>query len=151
MPECTNTALRRAARQLGNLYDEAVAPIGLKATQFGLLSQIHGFGAEGPTLQTLAERMVIRISALTHALRPLVRDKLVELHLDPRDNRAKRAVLTHLGKKRLAEGEALWAAANRNVETVLGPSSATMLRNMADRISSGAFVDAYKARRPLKG
>lgn len=80
---CTNTALRRAARQLGHLYDEAVAPTDLKATQLGLLSQIDSLGGDdGPTLQALAERLAIRISALTHALRPLVRDSLVELRPD---------------------------------------------------------------------
>ena len=52
---CTHTALRRAARRLGQLYDEAVAPTGLKATQVGLLGQIAGVHDTGqrdwPTLQ----------------------------------------------------------------------------------------------------
>ena len=60
------------------MYDEALAPIGLKATQAGLLAQIGGLtgsgGQEGPTLHDLAERLAIGNSALTHALRPLVRD-----------------------------------------------------------------------------
>lgn len=33
LPPCTNTALRRAARRMGNLYDDALEPTGLKATQ----------------------------------------------------------------------------------------------------------------------
>ncbi|PTT92617.1 MarR family transcriptional regulator, partial [Pseudomonas sp. HMWF031] len=37
---CTNTALRRAARRLGNLYDDALAPLGLKSTQVSLLTEI---------------------------------------------------------------------------------------------------------------
>ena len=118
---CTNNALRRAARRLGQLYDEALAPIGLKATQAGLLAQIGELarGQEGPTLQDLAERLAIGISALTHALRPLVRDGLVELRQDPQDGRTKRGILTRLGKARLREAYLLWAAANRRVETVL--------------------------------
>ncbi|MEA3088195.1 MAG: hypothetical protein QOC89_5892, partial [Paraburkholderia sp.] len=55
---CTNTALRRAARRLGNLYDDALAPSGLKATQVGLLSEIQRWAAandgQAPTLQDLA-------------------------------------------------------------------------------------------------
>ena len=39
---CTETSLRRAARRLGRLYDEAVAPSGINATQAGLLAQIAG-------------------------------------------------------------------------------------------------------------
>ena len=121
---CTNNALRRAARRLGQLYDEALAPIGLKATQAGVLAQISELarGQEGPALQDLAERLAIGISALTHALRPLVRDGLVELRQDPQDGRTKRGILTRLGKARLREAYLLWAAANRRVETVLGQS-----------------------------
>lgn len=54
---CTNTALRRAARRLGQLYDEALAPLDLKATQIGLIAEIERFSAsgseQGPTLQDL--------------------------------------------------------------------------------------------------
>jgi DNA-binding MarR family transcriptional regulator len=157
---CTNTALRRAARRLGQLYDEAVAPSGLKATQVGLLAQIVASPAEeghegnqpqpGPTLQALAERVVVSISALTHALRPLVRDGLVALSQDARDGRTKRAALTPLGLARLKEALVLWAEANQRVETVLGGSAAG-LRALADEVSSEAFLDAYQARGVLGG
>jgi DNA-binding MarR family transcriptional regulator len=152
-PACTNTSLRRAARRLGQLYDEALAPTGLKATQAGLLAQIGGLtgsgGQEGPTLQDLAERLAIGNSALTHALRPLVRDGLVELRQDAHDRRTKRGILSRLGKARLREALLLWAAANRRVETVLEPGSAEKLRSLADQISSQEFLDAYTARKTL--
>jgi DNA-binding MarR family transcriptional regulator len=148
---CTNTALRRAARQLTHLYDEAVAPMDLKATQLGLLSQIDSLGGDdGPTLRALAERLAIRISALTHALRPLVRDGLVELRPNARDKRTKHAALTALGRNRLDDGTMLWAAANRRVEAVLGSASARMLRALADQVSSQKFLDAYKSGRAIE-
>lgn len=151
---CTNTALRRATRRLGQLYDEAVAPAGLKATQFGLLAQTAGLRDDGrqdwPTLQALAERLAVSISALTHALRPLVRDGLVELRPDAHDRRTKRAALTPLGEARLHEALALWADANQRVEKVLGVSAAA-LRTLADDVASPEFLDAYQARRPLRG
>ena len=143
---CTHTALRQAARRLGHLYDEAVAPTGLKATQVGLLSQTDRLGGEdGPTLQALAERLAIGISSLTYALRPLVRDGMIELRQDAHDKRTKHASLTALGRKRLAEGIALWAAANRRTEIVLGHTSANRLRALADEVSSSEFLKAYKA------
>ena len=149
---CTHTALRRAARRLGQLYDEAVAPTGLKATQVGVLGQIAGVHDAGPrewpTLQTLAERLAVSISGLTYALRPLVRDGLVELRPDPHDGRTKHAVLTALGETRLRDAIILWADANQRVEQVLG-SSAAVLRTLADDVTSPAFLDAYEARRPL--
>jgi DNA-binding MarR family transcriptional regulator len=150
--DCTHTALRHAARRLGHLYDEAVSPTGLKATQVGLLSQTDRLGGEdGPTLQALAERLAIGISSLTYALRPLVRDGLVELRQDAYDKRTKHAWLTPLGRERLAEGIALWATANRRTEIVLGQESASKLRALADQVSSGAFLEAYKAGRAIGG
>src|SRR5260370_24251404 len=130
---CTNTALRRAARRLGQLYDEALAPIGLKATQAGLLAQIGELTRrqEGPTLQDLAERLAIGISALTHALRPLVRDGLVELRQHPQYGRTNRGILTHLGKARLREALLLWATATRRAQTGIAPVSAEHVRALS--------------------
>jgi DNA-binding MarR family transcriptional regulator len=144
---CTNTALRLAARRLGQLYDEALAPLDLKATQLALMAEIHklmGPDQQGPTLQDLASRLAIQLSALTHALRPLVRDGMVELRLDAKDRRTKHGVLTPRGKARLSKGVAYWAAANDRVEAVLGPVSAANLRALADQVSSDAFLAAYR-------
>ncbi|TAX33630.1 MarR family winged helix-turn-helix transcriptional regulator [Rhizobium leguminosarum] len=150
---CTNTALRRASRRLGQIYDDAVAPTGLKATQVGLLTQIAASheGSHGwPTLLSLAERVAVSISALTHALRPLVRDGLIELMPDEHDGRTKHAMLTTSGEQRLHEALALWADANQRVEVVLGPSAAA-LRALADDVASPEFLEAYEARRILRG
>ena len=150
LPPCTNTALRRAARRLGHLYDEAFAPLNLKATQVGLLAEIAKFrssdGQEGPTLQELGELLAIQISAVTHALKPLVRDGLVEVRQDALDGRTKRGVLTALGKARFQEALVLWDQANSRVEVVLGPESAAALRKLADQIGSEEFLDAYNSR-----
>ncbi len=146
---CTNTALRLAARRLGQLYDDALAPMGLKATQLALIAEIaklSGPGRQGPALQDLASRLAIQLSALTHALRPLVRDGLVELRQDGQDRRTKHGVLTPLGKARLTEGVGRWAATNDRVEAVLGPASAEHLRALADQVASDEFLVAYQAR-----
>jgi DNA-binding MarR family transcriptional regulator len=150
---CTNTALRLAARRLGQLYDEALGPLNLKATQLGLMVKIHslmGADQQGPTLQDLATRLAIQLSALTHALRPLVRDGMVELRQDAQDRRTKRGVLTPLGKTRLSEAMVLWATANDRVEAVLGPASAASLRALADQVASDAFLAAYRSELDLR-
>ena len=147
LPPCTNTALRRAARRLGHLYDEALAPLNLKATQVGLLAEIAKFrgsnGQEGPTLQDLAELLAIQISAVTHALKPLVRDGLVEVRPDVLDKRTKRSVLTRRGKTRFQEALVLWEKANSRVEVVLGPASAAALRALTDEVASEDFLRVY--------
>jgi DNA-binding MarR family transcriptional regulator len=146
---CTNTAVRRAARRLGNLYDDALAPVGLKATQIGLLAEIERLASanEGqvPTLQDLATRLALQISAVTHALRPLIRDGLIELMPDETDKRAKRAALTSEGSDLLHRALKHWSTANQQVEKVLGSESAAALRAVADYVSSDAFLLAYNA------
>lgn len=144
---CTNTALRLAARRLGNLYDDALAPSGLKATQLSLLSEIQRWttanDGQAPTLQDLAGKLAIQISALTHALRPLVRDRLIVSLPDEQDGRTKRAALTTAGEARLGEALERWAAVNQRVEAVLGTASANTLRALADRVASDEFLAAY--------
>jgi DNA-binding MarR family transcriptional regulator len=141
---CTNTALRLAARRLSHLYDEAMAAAELKATQLSLLAEIERLAdGDGPALQDLAERLAIQISALTHALRPMVRDGLIELRKDPNDTRTKRAVLTRSGKARLRKAVVLWDKVNRRVETVLGSSAAATLRQLADEVASDKFLADY--------
>jgi DNA-binding MarR family transcriptional regulator len=145
---CTITPLRLATRRLEQLYDEALAPLNLKATQLALLAGIHqltGTDQQGPALQDLAALLAIQLSALTHALRPLVRDGIVELRQDAQDRRTKHSVLTSLGRTRLSEGVVRWAAVNDQVEVVLGPDSAASLRALADQVASDAFLVAYRA------
>lgn len=142
---CTNWALSRAARRLTQIYDEALAPVGLTSAQARLLSEVSGAtlegGPEGPTLQALAGRLSIQISALTHALRPLLRDGLVEVRVDARDRRAKHAILTQAGDARLGEMLVIWRAVHDRVERALGPDAAA-LRALADRVASPDFLEA---------
>lgn len=145
---CTITPLRLATRRLEQLYDEALAPLSLKATQLALLAGIHrltGADQQGPVLQDLAALLAIQLSALTHALRPLVRDGIVELRQDAQDRRTKHSVLTSLGKTRLSEGIVRWAATNDQVEAALGFASAANLRALADQVASDAFLVAFRA------
>src|SRR5262245_46803310 len=89
---CNNAALRRAARRLGQLYDDAIAESGLKATQGTLLFHVQVLGE--PTLKALADELVMDLSALSHTLKPLVRDGLIKIVPDEKDARAKRVTFT---------------------------------------------------------
>ncbi|TIX32676.1 MAG: MarR family transcriptional regulator, partial [Mesorhizobium sp.] len=80
---CSNAMLRRATRKLGQFYDYVLAPSGLKATQQGLLYQIH-IGDE-PAMGDIAAALVMDLSALGHTLKPLIRDGYLETFTDPDD------------------------------------------------------------------
>jgi DNA-binding MarR family transcriptional regulator len=141
---CTHTSLRRAARQLTQLYDDALAPAGFTSAQALLVAQIDQLSATsdgaGPSLQTLSKRLSIQISALTHALRPLVRDGLVVLGIDATDRRIKRAVLTEQGQRQTQHMYRLWRETNLRIEAAMGQGMAEQLRLLANRVASPEFL-----------
>ena len=139
---CSNSALRRATRQLGQLYEDVFAPSGLRGTQFSLMTQIHMNGR--PSLKFLADGLVMDLSALGHTLKPLIRDGLVKLEPDAKDKRVKRAMLTPVGIAKWEEGNRLWAEARDRFENAFGTEAAAELRNTLNRISSAEFAESFR-------
>lgn len=130
---CNNATLRRAARSLGRFYDDALAPTGLKGTQFGLLFQIH-ISSE-PAMGTIAEALIMDLSALGHTLKPLIRDGYVETFADKDDRRVKRVRLTPQGNVKLDEALRLWSAAQQQFEDRVGAEQAAKLRAALDAVA----------------
>lgn len=141
---CTNSAIRRAARQLGQLYDDAIEPSGLKGTQFSLMSQIALAGRDGVPLKPLAEALVMDLSALGHTLKPLTRDGLVELIADKRDGRVRRARLTTAGARKQEEALMLWRDAQARFDAVFGAERSSDMRDLLGLISSPDFAKAFR-------
>jgi DNA-binding MarR family transcriptional regulator len=135
---CNNATLRRATRKLGQFYDDVVAPSGLKATQQGLLYQIH-IGDE-PAMGAIAAALVMDLSALGHTLKPLIRDGFVETFADKDDRRIKRVRLTPLGRQKLDEVMKLWRVAQQRFEDMVGKDQAASLRAALDRVAALDFA-----------
>jgi DNA-binding MarR family transcriptional regulator len=139
---CSNSAVRRASRHLGQLYEDAMGDTGLKGTQFSLMSQIAG--SNEPTLKNLAEAMVMDLSALGHTLKPLIRDGLVELVPDAQDRRAKRVRLTETGAATQRDLTGRWQVAQDRFDKAFGKEKSEELRRTLAFISSGEFAKAFK-------
>ena len=131
---CNNATLRRAARKLSRFYDDVIAPSGLKGTQYGLLYQIY-VGSE-PAMGTIAEEMVMDLSALGHTLKPLIRDGYIETFADNSDRRIKRVRLTSQGLAKLEEATKLWSVSQQRFETLVGKDRAAELRVMLDEVAA---------------
>ena len=67
---CTCGRLRRAARALTQLYDDLMAPSGLRVTQFSLLRTLSREGTS--RMSALAELLLLDRTALSRTLDPLV-------------------------------------------------------------------------------
>ncbi|TPL02396.1 MULTISPECIES: MarR family winged helix-turn-helix transcriptional regulator [unclassified Mesorhizobium] len=131
--DCNNATLRRAARSLGRFYDDALASSGLKGTQFGLLFQIHV--SNEPAMSTVADALIMDLSALGHTLKPLIRDGYVETFPDTNDRRIKRLRLTPQGQAKLDEALKLWSVAQRQFEGKVGAEQAAKLRAALDAVA----------------
>jgi DNA-binding MarR family transcriptional regulator len=140
---CNGTALRKATRRVSQLYDAVLAPSGLRSTQRSLL--IHIARAGTPAMGDLAADLVLDRSALAHNLKPLERDGLVAILVDPRDKRSRLVGLTALGRARLDESTALWRNAQHRFETTFGPDQAEALRAALAAIASPEFTQAFEA------
>jgi DNA-binding MarR family transcriptional regulator len=138
---CNCTALRKATRRVSQLYDSALEPCGIKATQRTMLSQIARSGT--PALGELADALVMDRGALTHNLKPLARDGLVKISVDPQDRRNRLVALTAQGRAKLAESDALWTRAQRGVEAGFGTAKSASLRKALEYLVSDDFVNAF--------
>jgi len=127
---CNAGALRRAGRRLLHMYDTIIAPTGLKQCQYGILSALNARGAALPSVQELAEELVLDRSTLGQNLRPLERDNFVTLLTDPRDRRVRLIALTKLGIAKFNEAKPYWRKAQDRFEEVFGAEEAARLRTV---------------------
>lgn len=115
---CAN--VRRAALALTARYDEALAPHGLKVTQFSLLHAVKRHGT--PNLTALAEATGLDRSTLGRNLRVL--EGLGLVSLSPGDDQRDRAVaLTEEGRERLRGATRTWARLQDALSGAMGPDA----------------------------
>jgi DNA-binding MarR family transcriptional regulator len=127
---CNCTALRKASRRMSLFYDSALAPSGLRATQFAILADLARRGDAPPTIRELSESMALDQSTIGQNLRPLEREGLVALVRDAADRRSRRIVLTKTGRARYLEARPLWLEAQDQFENSYGQRAAAELRSV---------------------
>src|ERR1700749_3311016 len=141
---CNCTALRKATRRVSQLYDSALEPCGLRATQRTILSQIARTGS--PAMGELAEALVMDRGAFTHNLKPLERDGLVKISVDPQDRRNRLIALTARGRSKLEESARLWKRAQNGFEAAFGTVESAALREALAYVVSEDFAAKFKLR-----
>jgi DNA-binding MarR family transcriptional regulator len=117
---CVCNKTRVAARVVTRIYDEALRPVRLRATQFALLVAL---GTDGVmSIAALAKTMAMDRSTLTRNLRPLETEGLVARG-DEGWRRSKAVQITAKGRGRLRQGLPLWQSAQSQVMRRLGSSN----------------------------
>ena len=123
---CLCLHAQRAARALARRFDEALRPAGLTNGQFSLLMALNRPGPVG--MQPVARLLAMDRTTLTAALKPLERDGLVALAVDPADRRGRLLRLTDKGEARLATAVPIWRGLHAAIEAGLPKPGPEVLR-----------------------
>jgi DNA-binding MarR family transcriptional regulator len=126
---CTNFKLRQLVRRVSQLYDHQLAGIGLKTTQYSLLSHVLRLGPIRPG--DLAAAMTLDASTLTRNLKPLLAAGWLETA--PGDDGRSRSVrITAAGRAKRDEAQRHWKAAQQALNAQLGIERVASLHALVD-------------------
>lgn len=89
-------------------FDDALRPVGLTNGQFSFLNLLNR--SEPAGMRALASLLGLDRTTLTAALKPLQRQGLVQIDVDPRDRRGRLMSLTLAGQALLSAATPLWTS-----------------------------------------
>ncbi len=121
---CSHFQLRQLSRQVGLLFDAELAAVGLKTTQFSLLSSLLTLGPVRPA--DLARAMKLEPSTLTRNLQPLLAAGWAESGPGP-DGRSRTVRITPAGQALREQARARWHTAQQRLNATLGAQRVSAL------------------------
>ena len=137
--DCVCINLRRMSRVVSQIYDDALAPAGLKITQFCLLRAIERLGPA--SIGALADDQELDRTTLTRNLALLERDGLIEQGPGA-DKRTSLAQLTRAGSTAIARALPYWESVQKELRRTLGAETLAQLSDIHAKISDAAKVSA---------
>jgi DNA-binding MarR family transcriptional regulator len=136
--ECTAASLRRASRLVSNAFDRALAPAGIRSTQFSLLVAIHLAGKM--SLTALASRLDLDRTTLTRNVQLLIRQRLCR-EARGLDRRQRFLTLTGAGERLVKRTLPLWELAQRSVIAGMGETRWVSFTKELESIAAVAARD----------
>lgn len=126
---CTNLKLRQLDRRVTRHYDRYVAEVGLKNTQYALLSYVVKLGPIRPS--DLARRMQMDASTLTRNLQLLSAQGWLTVGAGA-DARSRLVEATAAGHAKRTEAQHAWKAAQAALNERLGVERVAALHELLD-------------------
>jgi len=114
---CVGFNVRKASRLLGQIYDQAFKPVGLKGTQFSLLMSVAG--NQGATIGELSQLLGMERSTLSRNVLILQKKGLVTEE-EGQDRRQQRISITDSGVSVLRKALPLWHEVQESLAGELG-------------------------------
>lgn len=131
---CANFNIRKASRVVAKIYEEHMAPVGLKGTQFTLLVAIY---VNSPlTISHLAEGLVMDRTSLTRGLKPLEREGWISIEPDENDRRVRNITMTESGIELAKKAIPLWQTAHAEFLKGIGPETWNQLNGLLQDVIS---------------
>jgi DNA-binding MarR family transcriptional regulator len=136
--DCNCLAIRQAARHITQFYDQVFAPVGLRATQYAVLSRLKRGGPM--SINALAAALVMDRTTLGRNILPLQRDGLIENVASPDDKRRRDLRLSEAGAAKLNRASDCWAVAQARFDEVYGGERAAALRGLLREVVASEFA-----------
>lgn len=142
---CTNLKLRQLGRMVNRHYDHHLSAVGLKSTQYALLSFVVKLGPIRPS--DLARHLQMDASTLTRNLQPMVAQGW--LRVGAGENARSRLIeATAEGEALRAEAHRAWKAAQTALNRRLGVEQVAALHDLLD--ASIAALDEAPSDAPAR-
>lgn len=129
---CTCFKLRSLARRVTQLYDQALAPSGLKVTQYSVIGHARRRdGVAAPTVSELAQALVTDRTTLTRNLKPLVDAGFLKIGSGA-DARSKAVCVTPKGEAVYQSARPMWRLAQSRMRELAGAEQLASLHGMIE-------------------
>ena len=125
---CTCAKLRKLTRAMSRLYDQHMAIVGLKITQYSVLASAS---RDPLPVAELAERLGMERTTLTRNLKPLIDAGWIALEPGT-DSRQRIVTMTDAGHAKLKQAIPAWRAAQDAFEHLNGPDAVRTLHTQLD-------------------
>ena len=125
---CTCFKLRKLARTMSRLYDQHMATVGLRTTQYSVLTNA---AREALPVAELAERLGTERTTLTRNLKPLIEAQWITLEAGA-DSRQRIVTITAAGRAKVKQAYVAWRAAQAEFEHLLGAGTVRALHAQLD-------------------
>jgi DNA-binding MarR family transcriptional regulator len=130
---CVCLHARMTARAVTRAYDQALAPLGLEATQFTLLAAV--MANPDRSITAMADRLALERSSLSRNLKLLQKRGLIVPASG--GGRSSAFSVTPEGEALLAEALPLWSAAQKRSESAVGALTWGVTRDTLRQLRRG--------------
>ena len=129
---CTCFRLRRAARQVSQIYDRELAAVDLSLNEYSILRHTE---RETRLLGELADSLGMERTTLTRNLKPLLEAGWLKENRGD-DARQRFISITASGRRRLVSAKPHWQRAQSHIDSRFGTAKAERLRDDLDLLDS---------------